>query len=158
MVQWTVALARNIPPEKLARVSSYDALGSVMAMPVGAVLAGPIAAAVGVSATQYGAAALILVASALALIPRDVRQMRADHALPPATAAAEVAELAGSARGPRGRRGYSGGGGGGRGSPSPCRRPRRGLGSASITAGPLVLLQRHQRASGDIRWRYLKRV
>jgi MFS family permease len=95
MVQWTVALARNIPPEKLARVSSYDALGSVMAMPLGAVVAGPIAAAVGVSATQYGAAVLILVASALALIPRDVRRMRADHALPPATAAAEVAELAG---------------------------------------------------------------
>jgi MFS family permease len=73
MVQWTVALARNIPPGKLARVSSYDLLGSVMAMPVGALIAGPLAAAVGVSATQYGAAALIIVASALALIPRDVR-------------------------------------------------------------------------------------
>ena len=44
MVQWTVALARNIPPDKLARVSSYDAFGSVMAMPIGAVVAGPIAA------------------------------------------------------------------------------------------------------------------
>ena len=95
MVQWTVAMARNIPPVKLARVSSYDLLGSVMAMPIGALIAGPLAAAVGVSATQYGAAALIVVASALALIPRDVRRMRADHALPPATAAAEVAELAG---------------------------------------------------------------
>jgi MFS family permease len=77
MVQWTVALARNIPPGKLARVSSYDALGSVMAMPVGALIAGPLAAAVGVRATQYGAAALIIVASALALIPRDIRHMRA---------------------------------------------------------------------------------
>ncbi len=77
MVQWTVALARYIPSDMLARVSSYDALGSVMAMPVGAVLAGPIAAAIGVSATQYGAAALIVAASALALIPRDVRRMRA---------------------------------------------------------------------------------
>ena len=36
MVQWTVALARKISPERLARVSSYDALGTVMAMPVGA--------------------------------------------------------------------------------------------------------------------------
>jgi MFS family permease len=77
MVQWTVALARSIPPDKLARVSSYDLLGSVMAMPVGALIAGPLAAAVGVSAVQYGAAALIIVASALALIPRDVRIMRA---------------------------------------------------------------------------------
>jgi MFS family permease len=82
MVQWTVALARNIPPDKLARVSSYDLLGSVMAMPVGALIAGPLAAAVGVSVTQYGAAALIIVASALALIPRDVRTMRAGYGLP----------------------------------------------------------------------------
>jgi MFS family permease len=77
MVQWTVALARNIPADKLARVSSYDAMGSVMAMPVGALLAGPLAAAIGVSVTQYGGAALILIASALALIPRDIRHMRA---------------------------------------------------------------------------------
>jgi len=83
MVQWTVALARNIPPGKLARVSSYDVLGSVMAMPVGALIAGPLAAAIGVSATQYGAAALIVVASALALIPREVRTMRTGDGLLP---------------------------------------------------------------------------
>ena len=77
MVQWTVTMARNIPPGKLARVSSYDLLGSVMAMPIGALIAGPVAAAVGVSVTQYGAAVLIVAASALALIPRDVRRMRA---------------------------------------------------------------------------------
>lgn len=79
MVQWTVALARNIPPAKLARVSSYDALGTVMAMPIGAVLAGPIAGWAGVSVTQYAAAALIAVASLLALIPRDIRRLRAEH-------------------------------------------------------------------------------
>jgi predicted MFS family arabinose efflux permease len=77
MVQWTVAMARNIPRAKLARVSSYDALGSVVAMPVGAVVAGPVAAAIGVSATDYGAVAMIVVVSALALIPREVRSMRA---------------------------------------------------------------------------------
>jgi len=86
MVLWTVALARNIPPDKLARVSSYDAVGSVMAMPVGAVLAGPIAAWAGVPATEYGAAALILVASALALLPRDIRTLRADQLAGPAPA------------------------------------------------------------------------
>jgi MFS family permease len=83
MVQWTLALARAIPPEKLARVSSYDAFGSVMAMPIGAVVAGPIAAWAGVSATQYGAAALIVLASVGALIPRDIRRLRAaDFAAP----------------------------------------------------------------------------
>ncbi|HEY3904309.1 MAG TPA: MFS transporter [Streptosporangiaceae bacterium] len=76
MVVWTVTMAVNIPPDMLARVSAYDALGSTMGMPAGALVAGPIAALVGVSATQYGAAAIILVASVLALIPREIRTMR----------------------------------------------------------------------------------
>jgi MFS family permease len=92
MVQWTVALAKNIPADKLARVSSYDAMGSMMATPVGALLAGPIAAVAGVSVTQYGAAALIVVAAALALIPRDIRVMRSDHRLPDRAEDADQAE------------------------------------------------------------------
>jgi predicted MFS family arabinose efflux permease len=76
MVQWTVTMTRNIPPDKLARVSSYDILGSVMAMPAGALIAGPLGTAIGVSQAQYAAAALIVVASALALIPRDIRTIR----------------------------------------------------------------------------------
>jgi MFS family permease len=72
-VIWTVTMAARIPTDRLARVSAYDALGTVMGMPVGALVAGPIAAAIGVSATQYGAAAIMLVATALALIPRDIR-------------------------------------------------------------------------------------
>jgi len=84
MVQWTVTLARMIPSDKLARVSSYDAFGSVMAMPIGAVVAGPIAAWAGVSPTQYGAAALIVVVSLLALIPRDIRRLRAADLVGPA--------------------------------------------------------------------------
>jgi MFS family permease len=91
MVQWTVALARNIPPDKLARVSSYDVLGSVMAMPVGALIAGPLGTAIGTSHAQYAAAALIVVASALALIPRDIRTMRYSEA-PAPPAPEEVAE------------------------------------------------------------------
>ncbi len=83
MVQWTVTMARNISPDKLARVSAYDVLGSVMAMPAGALIAGPLGAAIGISHAQYAAAAVIVVASALALIPRDVRAMRSnDSALP----------------------------------------------------------------------------
>ena len=97
MVQWTVALARNIPPDKLARVSSYDALGSVMAMPVGALLAGPIAAWAGVSKTEYGAVGLILLASALALLPRQIRMLRAEDLAGPAPAPADTATGATSA-------------------------------------------------------------
>jgi predicted MFS family arabinose efflux permease len=90
MVQWTVALARNIPPAKLARVSSYDVLGSVMAMPAGALIAGPLGTAIGVSSAQYAAAAAIVAASALALIPRDIRTMRGgESGLSPVTEAEE---------------------------------------------------------------------
>ena len=81
MVQWTVTMARNIPSDKLARVSSYDVLGSVMAMPAGALIAGPLGAAIGTSRAQYAAAAVIVIASALALIPRDVRTIRSSDAL-----------------------------------------------------------------------------
>ena len=84
MVVWTVTMATKIPSDKLARVSAYDALGSSMGMPAGALVAGPIAAAVGVSVTQYGAAAAILIASALALIPRDVWRTRSSHVGQPA--------------------------------------------------------------------------
>jgi MFS family permease len=81
-VVWTVTMTAKIPPAMLARVSAYDGLGSVMGMPVGAVIAGPIASVIGVSATQYGAAAITVIASLLALIPRDVRTLRAGPAYP----------------------------------------------------------------------------
>jgi hypothetical protein len=90
MVQWTVTMARNIPPDKLARVSSYDVLGSVMAMPAGALIAGPVGAAIGADRAQYAAAAVIIVASALALIPRDIRTIRSGDT-PPRPAPEDVA-------------------------------------------------------------------
>ena len=95
MVQWTVTMARNIPPDKLARVSSYDVLGSVMAMPAGALIAGPLGSAIGVDRAQYAAAAVIVIASALALIPRDIRTFREQDApAPPAPRDTAVLEAA----------------------------------------------------------------
>ncbi|HEY3734794.1 MAG TPA: MFS transporter [Streptosporangiaceae bacterium] len=78
MVQWTVEMTRRIPPSMLARVSSYDAVGSFLATPAGTLAAGPLAAVVGVSATQYGAVALIVAATAFALIPRSIRGTRSE--------------------------------------------------------------------------------
>jgi hypothetical protein len=78
MVQWTVQMATRIPSDKLARVSSYDALGSMAAMPVGALAAGPLAAGIGVPATQFAAAAVIVVASAFTLLARDIWTIRSD--------------------------------------------------------------------------------
>jgi MFS family permease len=94
MVQWTVTMARNIPPDKLARVSSYDVLGSVMAMPAGALIAGPLGTAIGTARAQYAAAAVIVIASALALIPRDVRTFRRGDDLAPAPSAPEELAVA----------------------------------------------------------------
>jgi hypothetical protein len=79
-VVWSVTMATKIRPEMLARVSAYDGLGSMMGMPAGALVAGPIAAVIGISATQYGAAAITVLASLLVLISRDVRTLRAGPA------------------------------------------------------------------------------
>jgi predicted MFS family arabinose efflux permease len=94
MVQWTVAMATRIPSDKLARVSSYDAFGSLAAMPVGALIAGPLAASVGVSATEFAAAAVIVVASACTLIPRDIWRIRSDDVLTGAAGPVLARELA----------------------------------------------------------------
>ena len=62
-----------------------------MAMPAGALIAGPLGTALGISSAQYAAAAVIVVASALALIPRDVRTIRSgDAAMPAALAELEA--------------------------------------------------------------------
>jgi hypothetical protein len=54
-----------------------------MAMPAGALIAGPLGTAIGTSRAQYAAAAAIVIASALALIPRDIRTIRSSDALVP---------------------------------------------------------------------------
>lgn len=86
MVQWTVAMTTRIPSDMIARVASYDALGSMAAMPAGALIAGPLSAAIGVPSTQLAAAALMAVISAVTLIPRDIRTIRSgDTGRPAAT-------------------------------------------------------------------------
>ncbi len=76
MVQWTVQMATRIPSDKLARVSSYDAFGSLAAMPLGALVAGPLAGRIGVPKTQFAAAAVMFLASAFTLLPRDIWRIR----------------------------------------------------------------------------------
>jgi MFS family permease len=89
MVQWNVAMARYIPADRLARVAAYDGMGTVMSMPLGALLAGPIGAAAGVAATQYGAVVIILASTAVTLLSHDIRTRRADDA--PVSSASTIA-------------------------------------------------------------------
>jgi predicted MFS family arabinose efflux permease len=78
MILWMVTLSRQIPQDKLARVYSYDALGSLSASPVGYLVAGPLVTAAGTKAVQVGAAVLIAGATGATLLSRDVRTMRID--------------------------------------------------------------------------------
>jgi predicted MFS family arabinose efflux permease len=78
-VAWDVSLQQNVPAERLARVYSYDAVGSFVAIPVGQMLVGPIAGHVGVEATLTGAAVLVVLATLAALGSSSVRGLqRAD--------------------------------------------------------------------------------
>jgi MFS family permease len=90
-VAWETTMQEHVPTEKLARVYSYDMVGSFVAIPVGQVVAGPVAQAVGVEATLVGAAALIGLAVVGMLSSRDVRHLR--HRLPE-RASAPMEELA----------------------------------------------------------------
>ncbi|MET8997885.1 MFS transporter [Amycolatopsis sp. NPDC004169] len=72
-VAWDVSLQENIPPDRLARVYSYDMLGSFVAMPLGQIAAGPLAEHAGRSATLLGGAALIVGATAIVLLNPQVR-------------------------------------------------------------------------------------
>jgi MFS family permease len=83
-VAWDVSLQQNVPPDRLARVYSYDAVGSFVAIPVGQMLVGPIAGQVGVPATLTGAAVLVVLATLAVLASSSVRGLqRTDHGLTP---------------------------------------------------------------------------
>ncbi|MFB7663205.1 MFS transporter [Kitasatospora sp. NPDC056138] len=85
-VGWDVSLQENIPPERLARVYSYDALGSYLAIPAGELAAGPLALRAGVHSTLLIGAALVVAATAAALCSRSVRTLTVRPASPQPTA------------------------------------------------------------------------
>jgi MFS family permease len=79
-VAWETTMQEHVPADKLARVYSYDMVGSFLAIPIGQAAVGPIADAVGVERTMIGAAVLMLLAVVGMLSSRDVRHLR--HKLP----------------------------------------------------------------------------
>lgn len=84
-ILWDTALQQHVPGDLLSRVSSYDSLGSFVAIPVGQAVAGPVAAAIGVAETAYAAAALVTLVTALTLLAPGVRRLaRRDVAPRPA--------------------------------------------------------------------------
>jgi MFS family permease len=79
-VAWETTMQEHVPADKLARVYSYDMVGSFVAMPVGQMVAGPVAQAAGVEAALVGGAVLVGVAVLGMLASRDVRHL--EHRLP----------------------------------------------------------------------------
>jgi MFS family permease len=75
-VLWMTTMQDEVPPESLARVASYDALGSLMLGPLGLILAGPAILAFGVHAALIGTGIIAIVTTLLALAAPEVRQLR----------------------------------------------------------------------------------
>lgn len=76
-VLWATTLQREVPEAALSRVSSYDWFGSLALAPLGLLVAGPLAARIGVGSALAGCAALIVLATAAALLSPQVRGVRA---------------------------------------------------------------------------------
>jgi MFS family permease len=76
MVCWATTLQQEIPPDKLSRISSYDALGGYALTPVGTAVAGPLAAAFGTTTVLTVSGILIAVVPLLLLFVPEIRQLR----------------------------------------------------------------------------------
>lgn len=81
-VLWATTIQREVPEAALSRVSSYDWFGSLAFAPLGLLIAGPVAARIGVGHALAGCAALIVLASAAALLSPQVRGIRAPEPSP----------------------------------------------------------------------------
>ncbi|MEK2471610.1 MFS transporter [Streptomyces noursei] len=89
-VAWDLSLQENVPADRLARVYSYDVLGSILALPIGQMSAGVLAERLGNHATLTGGACLVAAATGLTLCSRQVRALTttadraaAEPAVPP---------------------------------------------------------------------------
>jgi len=72
---WNTTMQQEIPSDKLSRVYSYDALGSFALLPLGLAAAGPIAELVGVRATLWGGAGIVVAVTLPVLAVHDVRTL-----------------------------------------------------------------------------------
>lgn len=73
---WMTALAERIPPDKLSRVTSYDWMVSLGLLPVGFLLAGPLADAYGAVEILAIGTLIAAAASVAGTLPRETRMLR----------------------------------------------------------------------------------
>jgi MFS family permease len=84
---WFTVFQQRVPAETRSRVSSYEALGSLVLAPVGLVVAGPAADAFGTDAVLWASAALGLASLAAILLIPSVWAIRRQPAEPTPAAA-----------------------------------------------------------------------
>ena len=74
-VNWDLSIQQNVAPDKLARVCSFDRVGSFVARPLGLAVTGPVGEAVGYS-RWLGIVAVVMAGSTLlALFIPSIRQL-----------------------------------------------------------------------------------
>ena len=78
---WMTTMQREIPTEMLSRLSAYDWFGSLVLLPIGVAVVGPIANACGMKATIVGAAVLLAIFVGVTLLVPSVTKMRAPEQL-----------------------------------------------------------------------------
>jgi MFS family permease len=74
-VFWQVSIQENVDEDKLARVYSFDLVGSFVARPVGLALAGPVAVAVGLNRWLVVVGLVMGGSALLSLLSPDVRRL-----------------------------------------------------------------------------------
>ena len=73
---WNLAMQEHVPDEMLSRAYSYDMLGSYLAIPIGQLTFGPLAAVFGIREVLVAAGVLYLAIALLTLASRSVRDLQ----------------------------------------------------------------------------------
>ena len=74
-VSWDTAIAERIPPHAISRVSAYDWMGSLALLPLGYLIAGPLADAFGARVVLGVGSVIGIVLLLLGLLPRETREL-----------------------------------------------------------------------------------
>ena len=75
-VSWDLSLQQQIPQDRLSRVYSFDAIGSYAMIPIGQLVAGPLALALGTEDAILACAVVIAASIAATLAVPSVRHLR----------------------------------------------------------------------------------
>jgi len=76
---WSTALQKKVPRDSLSRVSSFDAMGSLLFRPVGLAIAGPMSSLIGIENFILILAGITVVAIVIPLLDPTVRNMTYDE-------------------------------------------------------------------------------